>query len=41
MNPLEIREAKLFAVDDIPRDLAFGQEDMLAAVRRPDATVLE
>lgn len=41
MNALEIREAKLFAEADLPRELAFGQEDMLAAVRRPNATVLE
>jgi 8-oxo-dGTP diphosphatase len=41
MNPLEIREAKLFTEADIPSELAFGQEDMLAAVRRPDSTVLE
>jgi 8-oxo-dGTP diphosphatase len=41
LNALEIREAKLFAEADLPRELAFGQEDMLAAVRQPNATVLE
>jgi 8-oxo-dGTP diphosphatase len=33
VNPLEIREVGLFADAEVP-DLAFGQNDMLAAARR-------
>ncbi len=33
-NPLEIREAKLFTEDDLPRELAFGLEDILAVARK-------
>lgn len=40
LNPLEIREARLFAEEDLPATLAFGFEDILAAARRP-GTVLE
>lgn len=36
-NPLEIREAKLFAEDELPQRLAFRFEDILAAARRQDA----
>lgn len=42
MNPLEIREAKLFAEEDLPERLAFGMEDILAVARRgPSGGVLE
>jgi 8-oxo-dGTP diphosphatase len=41
-NPLEIREARLFAEADLPGELAFGMEDILAVVRgRVAAGVLE
>lgn len=40
LNPLEIREARLFAEADLPAKLAFGFEDILAAARSP-GTVLE
>jgi len=30
-NPLEVREVRFFAEDEVPRDLAFGQYDMVAA----------
>lgn len=40
-NPLEIREARLFTPADLPAALAFGQEDIIAAAARPNATVLE
>jgi 8-oxo-dGTP diphosphatase len=35
VNPLEIREVRLFDEADLPDDLALGQSDMLAAARRP------
>jgi 8-oxo-dGTP diphosphatase len=42
MNPLEIREVRLFTDAEVPEDLALGQSDMLAAVRRGgDPPVLE
>ncbi len=41
MNPLEIREARLFAAGELPTSLAFGQEDILAAANGPEKTVLE
>lgn len=41
LNALEIREAKLFREDELPPDLAFGQEDILAVVRKGGAAVLE
>ena len=40
LNPLEIREVRLFDEADIPAKLAFGFEDLLAASRSP-GTVLE
>lgn len=36
-NPLEIREARLFAESELPEELAMGQSDMLAAARRGGA----
>jgi 8-oxo-dGTP diphosphatase len=36
-NPLEIREARLFAESDLPGELAMGHSDMLAAARRGGA----
>lgn len=41
MNPLEIREARLFSEVELPRELAFGMEDIVAVVRRGGGTVLE
>jgi 8-oxo-dGTP diphosphatase len=35
VNPLEIREVRLFDEAELPDDLALGQSDMLAAARRP------
>lgn len=41
-NPLEIREARVFAESDLPERLAFGMEDILAVARRgPREGVLE
>lgn len=40
-NPLEIREAKLFAADALPKTLAMGMEDMLAAAMGKVAPVVE
>jgi 8-oxo-dGTP diphosphatase len=41
-NPLEIREAKLFAPEDLPPRLAFGMEDIIAVARADTTrTVLE
>ena len=37
-NPLEIREARLFAPADLPRQLAFDAEDIVAVVTAGDAT---
>jgi 8-oxo-dGTP diphosphatase len=34
MNPLEIREARLFATEDLPVELAMGMTDMLEAAKR-------
>lgn len=34
MNPLEIREAKLFRGEELPRGLALSMDDMLAAAMR-------
>jgi 8-oxo-dGTP diphosphatase len=34
LNPLEIREVRLFADAELPEDLALGQTDMLEAARR-------
>jgi 8-oxo-dGTP diphosphatase len=40
-NPLEIREARLFSEGDLPRELAFGMQDMLAVARASAEAVLE
>lgn len=40
MNPLEIREARLFADDELP-PLAMGMDDMLAAARRGGEVEIE
>jgi 8-oxo-dGTP diphosphatase len=40
-NPLEIREARLFAESEIPASLAMGMQDMLGAARRAGPAVLE
>jgi 8-oxo-dGTP diphosphatase len=40
-NRLEIREARLFADDELPMDLAFGMREMLDAARQAQAPVLE
>lgn len=41
MNPLEIREARLFREDEIPKGLALAMDDMLAAALRGGETELE
>lgn len=41
MNPLEIREAKLFREDELPRGLALAMDDMLAAALRGGEPELE
>ncbi|HRI68175.1 MAG TPA: NUDIX hydrolase [Polyangium sp.] len=41
MNPLEIREVKLFQEDELPRPLALGMDDMLDAARRGTEVVFE
>jgi 8-oxo-dGTP diphosphatase len=41
MNPLEIREVRLFAEDELPQELAFGMQDMLAAARSCGEPVVE
>ena len=41
MNPLEIREARLFALDTIPRPLAMGMDDFLDAGLRDGDPVVE
>jgi 8-oxo-dGTP diphosphatase len=38
-NPLEILEARLFATEDLPAELAMGMQDMLDAARRGDTVV--
>jgi 8-oxo-dGTP diphosphatase len=40
-NPLEIREAKFFAGDALPAEIAFGMMDMLDVARRGAAPYLE
>jgi 8-oxo-dGTP diphosphatase len=40
-NPLEIREVRLFAPHEIPRDLAFGMQDMLAVALGGGVAVVE
>ena len=39
-NPLEIREARLFAPDEIPTDLAMGMRDMLDDALKESTTVV-
>jgi 8-oxo-dGTP diphosphatase len=41
MNPLEIREARLFRDDELPTGLALAMDDMLAAARRGGEPELE
>ena len=44
MNPLEIREARLFTPEEMPAELAFGQQDIVAVSADPadrTRTVLE
>jgi len=41
MNPLEIREVRLFREDELPTELALGMTDLLAAARTGDGPVLE
>ena len=41
MNPLEIREARLFAEDELPDRLAFDMQDIVAVVRRGEGALLE
>lgn len=41
MNPLEIREARLFREDELPQGLALAMDDMLAAARRGGEPELE
>jgi len=41
MNPLEIREVRLFALDTIPRPLAMGMDDLLDAGLREGEPVVE
>jgi 8-oxo-dGTP diphosphatase len=40
-NRLEIREARLFSDDELPRELAFGMQDIVAVARTARDTVLE
>jgi 8-oxo-dGTP diphosphatase len=41
VNPLEIREVRLFRDDELPAELAFGMQDMIAAVMDRREPVLE
>ena len=41
VNPLEIREVRLFRDDELPAELAFGMQDMIAAVMDRQDPVLE
>jgi 8-oxo-dGTP diphosphatase len=41
MNPLEIREARLFREEDLPSQLAMEMSDLLAAARRGGEVELE
>lgn len=41
MNPLEIREARLFREDELPAKLAFDMQDILAVARAGGDAVLE
>jgi 8-oxo-dGTP diphosphatase len=38
INPLEVREVRLFDDKDVPKDLAMGQTDMIEAVRKLGGT---
>ena len=40
-NPLEIREARLFSRADMPSELAFDMQDIVAVTADPTRTVLE
>lgn len=40
-NPLEIREARLFDEKELPKELSFGMQDILAVVREGREAVLE
>jgi len=40
-NPLEIREVRLFAADEVPRPLAMGMDDVFDAVVAGGAPILE
>jgi 8-oxo-dGTP diphosphatase len=41
VNPLEIREVRLFRTDELPAELAFGMQDMLAAAVERREPILE
>lgn len=41
MNPLEIREVRLFRADELPAEMAFGMQDMIAAALDRREPVLE
>ena len=41
VNPLESREVRLFRTDELPASMAFGMQDMMAAVLGGQAPVLE
>lgn len=41
MNPLEIREARLFREDELPKELAMGMNDIFRDARASAPTVLE
>lgn len=41
LNPLEIREVRLFREDELPSEMAMHMGDMLAAARRGEAAELE
>ena len=41
MNPLEIREVRLFRDDELPAELAMGMTEMLQAARRNEPALLE
>jgi 8-oxo-dGTP diphosphatase len=41
VNPLEIREVRLFRDDELPDDLALGMGDLLGAARRGGEPELE
>jgi 8-oxo-dGTP diphosphatase len=40
-NPVEIREVRFFAEDELPAEMAFGMNDMLDVVRRGSPPYLE